>query len=45
VFPSLTGDHSPATDFEYAVVGSGLLTVHARNTLVLSAPHDWVPRA
>jgi hypothetical protein len=45
LYPDLAGDHSPCGDFSYAVPrGDGtVLSVHGRNTLVLSALRDWSP--
>jgi hypothetical protein len=43
--PDLAGDLSPCGDFSYAVPrGDGtVLSVHGRNTLVLSTLRDWSP--
>jgi hypothetical protein len=45
IHPPLTDD-SPCTDFEYTLRGAGdtVISIHARNTLVLSSRHDWSPR-
>jgi hypothetical protein len=44
-YPTLVGDETPCTDFGYSVTGADglVLTVHQRNTLVLSASQDWAP--
>jgi hypothetical protein len=45
LYPSLAGDENLCTDFGYSVLGSGgmVLSVHRKNTLVLSVLRDWSP--
>ena len=45
LYPTLTGDHTPCGDLDFAVPGpDGLIvSVHQRRTLVLSRARDWLP--
>jgi hypothetical protein len=45
LYPSLVGDENLCTDFGYTVPGAGgtVLSVHGKDTLVLSALRDWAP--
>ncbi|MBB4910230.1 hypothetical protein [Actinophytocola algeriensis] len=45
LYPSLAGDENLCADFGYSVLGAGgmVLSVHGKNTLVLSALKDWSP--
>ena len=45
LYPSLAGDENLCTDFGYAVPGADgtVLSVHGKDTLVLSALRDWAP--
>jgi hypothetical protein len=45
LYPSLAGDENLCTDFGFSVLGAGgtVLSVHGKNTLVLSDLRDWSP--
>jgi hypothetical protein len=45
LYPALVGDENLCTDFGYTVPGAGgtVLSVHGKDTLVLSALRDWAP--
>jgi hypothetical protein len=45
LYPTLRGDQTPCTDFEYAEAGPDglMLTVHARSRLAITRLRDWSP--